>query len=104
MRRSRAHAVQPNGTVREVEYVPASVASEKHNDIGNENGERSEQDRNGRLAHAQRANQKIAEAAGMQLGDSSQAQNNRNAGVTLRTVSSARMKQIELEVRPIFPS
>ncbi len=38
-----------------------------------------------------------------QLGESSQAQNSRNTGVMLSTVSSARMKQIKLEVRPILP-
>ena len=47
---------------------------------------------------------KLPKLRARQLGDSSQAQNSRNAGVTLSTVSSARMKQIKLEVRPIFPS
>ena len=46
---------------------------------------------------------KFPKLRAMQLGESSQAQNSRNAGVMLSTVNSARMKQIKLEVRPIFP-
>jgi len=47
-----------------VKHVPASVASEKHNDIGEQNEQRAEHDHDGRLAHASRADQKIPKASG----------------------------------------
>ena len=50
--------------VAEVEHVPAPVASQKHDDIGEQDEQRREHDHDGRLAHASRPDQKIPEAAG----------------------------------------
>ena len=63
VRRQRSNPVSQTA-ISEIKHVPASVASEKYNDIGEQDGQRAEHDHDGRLAHAQRANQKIPEAAG----------------------------------------